>query len=284
MGRLDGKRAVIVGAATGMGAQTARSMAAEGASVVIGDIKVDTADQVARDIREAGGRCEAVWVDVSSEDAVRDLMDQAAEQLGGIDVLHNNAFATDEVALDDARRPLLDIASEVFDHVLHINLRGYWLGSKYALPHMLQAGGGSIINTASIISKIPMTTSGAYSVSKGGIDVLTTAIATQYGRQGIRCNAISPGMIQTGYLTEEYGDMLVPHNLVPRLGVTSDIAAAAVYLASDESAFVTGQILAVDGGLSVHVPTYADLVAQADLVANQRPTERLEIRDVVTEA
>jgi len=284
MGRLAGKRAVIVGAATGMGAQTARTMAAEGASVTIGDINVETAEQVAEQIRSDGGSAEAVWVDVGSEDAVRDLMDRAAERWGGIDVLHNNAFTTSDLARQDATQPILDVPSASFDHVIHINLRGYWLGSKYALPHMLAAGGGSIINTASIISKIPMTTSGAYSVSKGGVDVLTTTIATHYGHQRIRCNAISPGMIQTGHLTEEYGAMLVPHNLVPRLGVTADIAAAAVYLASDESSFVTGQILAVDGGLSVHVPTYADLRAQADLVANQRPDERPASRDVLTEA
>jgi len=146
-----------------------------------------------------------------------------------------------------------------------VNLRGVWLACKYAVPRMIEHGGGSIINTASVAATEPLITSGAYSVSKGAVNTLTQVIATHYGRYGIRANAINPGMIRTRHLTDEYERMLVPHNLTPRIGEPDDIASLVIYLASDESSYVTGQLITIDGGFSVHGPTYVELLSNSDL-------------------
>ena len=144
---------------------------------------------------------------------------------------------------------------------MRVNLRGPWLVCKYAMPHMLDAGGGSIVNTASLAAMATMLISGAYSVSKGGVNTLSLVLATQYGRQGIRCNAINPGTIETRHLLADYAPVIARHNLVPRLGRGEDIAALVVFLASDESGYITGQCLVIDGGFSVHVPTWAEMSA-----------------------
>jgi NAD(P)-dependent dehydrogenase (short-subunit alcohol dehydrogenase family) len=144
---------------------------------------------------------------------------------------------------------------------MRVNVRGPWLAAKYAIPHMVAADGGSIVYTASLAAMMAMPMSGAYSVSKAGVNALALVIATQYGRQGIRCNAINPGTIETRHLQEDYYGVMERHNLVPRLGRGEDIGALVVYLASDESGYVTGQNLVIDGGFSVHVPTWAEMSA-----------------------
>jgi len=261
MGRLDGKRAVVVGAAYGMGRATAEMLAREGASVIVADIAGDVAAEVAEGIHANGGTARSATVDISDETAVSDLFDQAKAAFGGVDVLHNNAaiLASPEVAADGVSA-VLDIPTSVWDRTMEVNLRGVWLACKYAVKPMIEAGGGSIINTASLAALSLMTTSGAYSVSKGGVNTLTLAIATHYGRFGVRCNAINPGMIRTRHLNDEYEHMLVRHNLLPRIGEPEDIAGLVTFLASDESSYMTGQLLTLDGGFSVHVPTYADLL------------------------
>jgi NAD(P)-dependent dehydrogenase (short-subunit alcohol dehydrogenase family) len=261
MGRLDGKRAVVIGAAYGMGKATAEMMAREGAAVLVADIAGDVAAEVAGSIRGQGGVASSAAVDISDECAVRDLFDEAKATLGGVDVLHNNAaiLGAPDVAPDGVS-PVLEIPTSVWDRTMEVNLRGVWLACKYAVPRMLEAGAGSIINTASLAALSLMTTSGAYSVSKGGVNTLTLAIATHYGRFGVRCNAINPGMIRTRHLPAEYEHMLVRHNLLPRIGEPEDIANLATFLASDESGYLTGQLITLDGGFSVHVPTYVDLL------------------------
>jgi NAD(P)-dependent dehydrogenase (short-subunit alcohol dehydrogenase family) len=272
MGRVDGKRVIVIGAAHGMGRATAQMMAREGAHVVVADVLADDADKVAQEIRLAGGAAQAMWVDIGEEAAVQTLIGAAVDTLGGLDVLHNNAAALgDPVAAPDGANGVLDIPTEAWDRTMQVNLRGIWLACRYAVPHMIRAGGGSIINTASLAATQLMTTSGAYSVSKGAVNTLTLAIATQYGRFGIRANAINPGMIRTRHLPLEYERMLVRHNLMPRIGEPDDIAALATYLASEESGYVTGQLLTIDGGFSVHGPTYVDLLALADGEAPQDP-------------
>jgi NAD(P)-dependent dehydrogenase (short-subunit alcohol dehydrogenase family) len=177
-----------------------------------------------------------------------------------VDIVFNNAaiLGVPEV-FDDAIKPVLEISSEIWDRTMQVNLRGPWLVCRYAVPLMIRGGGGSIVNTASLAATATMAVSGAYSVSKGGVNTLSRVIATQYGRQGIRCNAINPGMIETRHLPEEYGAVIVRHNLVDRLGVGSDIAQLVLFLASDESGYITGQWLDVDGGFFAHGPTWAEM-------------------------
>jgi NAD(P)-dependent dehydrogenase (short-subunit alcohol dehydrogenase family) len=260
MARVAGQRALTVGCAQGFGAETARLLAAEGARVVVGDIDGEKAEQVADEIRRAGGDAFARQVDIGEEDAVAELVQAAVEVLGGLDVVFNNAaiLGTPEV-FDDAIKPVMDIATDVWDLTMRVNLRGPWLVCRYAIPHMVRGGGGSIINTASLAATATMTVSGAYSVSKGAVNTLSTVIATQYGRQGIRCNAINPGIIETRHLPKEYEQAVIRHNLVPRVGRAADIAQLVLFLASDESSYITGQCLDVDGGFSVHGPTWADM-------------------------
>ena len=266
MGRLDGKRALVIGAARGMGAATARMMAREGATVIVADIVAEGAEQVAADIRSTGATAHAIAVDISSEASIEALIEQAAALVGTIDVLHNNAAALeDPVSAPDVVSPVFDIPTEAWDRTMAVNLRGVWLACKYAVPRMIEHGGGSIINTASVAATEPLITSGAYSVSKGAVNTLTQVIATHYGRFGIRANAINPGMIRTRHLTDEYERMLVPHNLAPRIGEPDDIASLVIYLASDESSYVTGQLITIDGGFSVHGPTYVELLSNSDL-------------------
>jgi NAD(P)-dependent dehydrogenase (short-subunit alcohol dehydrogenase family) len=257
--RLAGKRALAVGCGQGFGATTARALAAEGARVAVADVDGEKAEQVAAEIREAGGDAIGCWVDVGEEAAVRAFVEDAAGRLGGVDVVFNNAaiLGTPEVR-DDVLRPVLELSSDVWELIMRVNLRGPWLVCKHALPHLLDAGGGSIVNTASLAATATMLTSGAYSVSKGGVNTLSLVLATQYGRQGIRCNAINPGMIETRHLLPEYAPVVARHNLVPRIGRGEDIAALVVFLASDESGYITGQCLSIDGGFASHAPTYAD--------------------------
>jgi len=265
-GRLDGKRAIVIGAARGIGAATARMMAREGAAVVLADIARDGVEAVASEIRGAGGVAHPLSVYISREASVVDLVERAVSLLGGVDVLHNNAAAIeDPLVAPDIQGPVLSIPIEAWDRAMAVNVRGTWLACKHAVPHMIDGGGGSVINTASVAATEPMLTSGAYSVSKGAVNTFTIVLATHYGRYGIRANAINPGMIRTRQLTDEYEQMLLPHNLTPRIGEPDDVASLATYLASDESGYVTGQLFTIDGGFSVHGPTYVELLSNREL-------------------
>ena len=160
----------------------------------------------------------------------------------------------------------VDVAAidlEVWERTLAVNLRGVMLGCKHAIPRMLERGGGSIINTSSGSAELGDLTNPAYAISKGGVNTLTLYVATQYGKQGIRCNAIAPGLILSNPIEnfggERYVAMLEEHHLTPRVGQPDDIANAVIFLSSDESSFITGQILRVDGGILSHAPPVADM-------------------------
>lgn len=260
--RLEGKVAIITGSASGIGRATAELFARHGAAVVIADRNREGAEAVAALIREHHGHAISQWVDVSDEDAVHAMVEAAVSHFGRLDILHNNAALTTsaDTAHDGA---IADLDMETFDRSIQVNLRGVVLGCKHAIPRMIQCGGGSIVNTTSNISLAGDLSLTAYAAAKGGVNALTRCVATQYGGMGIRCNAVSPGMILTensrASVPAEVLAAIEGSNLVPRLGAPDDIAHAVLFLASDESAFVTGQILSIDGGQLAHLPHYAAL-------------------------
>jgi NAD(P)-dependent dehydrogenase (short-subunit alcohol dehydrogenase family) len=264
MNRLKGKVAIVAGSASGMGAVGASFMAAEGAKVVLADVNIPGAEQRAAEIRAAGGDAVACAVDIADEASVRAMVDFTLKTYGGVDVLHNNAaLLAPDVMGPDTATDILHLDLAVFDRTLAVNLRGFIVTAKYVVPEMLKRGGGSIINTSSGSSLLPQLTQHAYSISKAGVNMLTLAIATTYGKQGIRCNAVLPGLVLTRPMPQQIVDMVVRHNLTPYAGQPEDLANVFVFLASDESRYITGQLLQVDGGVLAHGPAYADAMAAA---------------------
>jgi len=266
MNRLAGKVAIVTGAGSGIGAACARALAAESAKVIFADINAANAEQQVAAARAAGYEASACAVDIGDESSIRSMIDFAIDRYGALDVLHNNAADTRLSSTRDAPVENMDIG--VWDDLMRINLRGTMLGCKYAIAPMRARGGGSIINTASGAGQAGMLSHTAYGVSKAGVIMLTKYVATQHGKEGIRCNTISPGLIVTpataaNYAASGAGEMMLRHHLTPRLGKPEDIANAVVFLASDESAFVTGETLAVDGGALAHQPFYADTMGSA---------------------
>jgi NAD(P)-dependent dehydrogenase (short-subunit alcohol dehydrogenase family) len=264
--KLGGRVAIVTGAASGIGRASAHALAAAGASVLVADRNAEGADRVAAEIEAAGGRAAAQEAEVSSEDSVRAMIAAAVERFGGLDILHNNAAASDPATMG-ADLELVDLDVEIWDATLAVNLRGPMLGCKHAIPRMLERGAGAIVNTSSASGLVGDLTRAAYGASKAGLDSLTRYVATQYGKRGIRCNAIAPGVIETpavaANVPREQLAIYERSHLTPRLGRPEDIAAAVVFLASDDAAFVTGQTISVDGGLLVHHPAVAELRGSA---------------------
>src|SRR6267142_2625015 len=263
--RLEGKVAIVTGAASGIGAETARRLAQEGATVVVADINLPGAEQLVARITETGAVAAAVRVDLGDEQSINDMVAFAVNRFGGLDILDNNAADTRLSATRDVGVEHTD--TQVWDTIMRTNLRGTMLACKAAIPRMRARGGGSIINMSSGSGLTGALAPTAYGVSKAGIITLTQYVATQHGKEGIRCNALAPGLIVTpataqSYASGPFGEMMLRHHLTPRLGKPSDIAAAVVFLASDEAAFITGQTLCVDGGLLAHAPYHADMAAK----------------------
>jgi NAD(P)-dependent dehydrogenase (short-subunit alcohol dehydrogenase family) len=258
MGRLDGKIAIITGAAAGIGQATAQRVAAEGARTVVADLNATGAKQVAGEIDAAGGEATAVQVDLGDNDSVRAMVRAAVAAYGGLDILHNNAAATHLAATADL--PVAAADPDVWDDTMRINLRGTMVAIQAAMPHMVARGGGSVINTSSGSGLTGDLRNPAYGASKAALISLTRYVATEFGKQGIRCNAISPGYIVIGSKPgrDAVNATMLRHALTPRLGRPEDIAALVVFLASDESAFITGQNICVDGGMLAHQPFVAD--------------------------
>jgi NAD(P)-dependent dehydrogenase (short-subunit alcohol dehydrogenase family) len=258
MGRLDGKIAVITGAASGIGKATAERVAAEGARTVLADLNADGAHEVAAKIVAAGGAATAVRAYLGDSGSVRAMIEAAVITYGGLDILHNNAAATHLAATRDL--PVSAADPDVWDETMRVNLRGAMVAIQAAVPHMIARGGGSVINTASGSGLTGDLRNPAYGASKAALISLTRYVATEFGKQGVRCNAISPGFI---VIPEKPGRdavnaVMLRHHLTPRLGRPEDIAALVVFLASDESAFITGQNICADGGLLAHQPFVAD--------------------------
>jgi NAD(P)-dependent dehydrogenase (short-subunit alcohol dehydrogenase family) len=259
MGRLSGKVAIVTGGGGGIGSAVARRFVAEGAKVAVADLFVETAQAVAAPLGDAAL---AVQFDAADPASVEAMVETTVSHFGRLDILHNNAAMTDPV-----KSPLdtdaVTIPIEIWDEIIDINLRGYLLGCKYAIPQMLKGGGGSIINTASNSGTAGDLARIAYGASKGAIITMTKYIATQHGRQNIRCNSVAPGVVLTEALAATVpglADIIKRHILTPEFGVPDDIAALVAFLASDESRYITGENISISGGGLSHQPHYADLL------------------------
>lgn len=249
--RLEGKVALVTGAGSGMGAASARTLAAQGASVAVTDIDMSSAVAVADAIKAAGGEAMPVRLNVSDEAEWESGVKDVASAFGPVSVLHGNAAmtATDFMAKDVG---LLDFDLDLWDTTMAINLRGNALGCRAVLPGMIAAGSGSIILTSSIASVLPGPARTAYAVSKAGVNALVRSVAAVYGRAGVRCNGVAPGFIATeatlSIAPEARLRKIADATAAGRLGRPEEIAAAVAFLASDESSYITGQIVMVDGG------------------------------------
>jgi NAD(P)-dependent dehydrogenase (short-subunit alcohol dehydrogenase family) len=248
VGQLDNKVVVLSGGASGIGRATALHLVHEGACVAIGDVNLEGAEAIAREITEAGGQALAARCDVRHEGSVHAFIELAATTFGGIDGLDHNASWTHPRLDTDAG----DIDLGVWDRVLETNTRGALLLARHAIAKMIERGGGSIVNISSGTSTIGESTRVAYGVSKAAINQLTRHLATRYGREGIRANAIAPGFILTDTATtnvpEEIRTRLAASNPTRRLGQPIDIANVVAFLLSDAASYVNGQVLHVDGG------------------------------------
>ena len=245
--RLEGKVAIITGGAGGQGATEARMFAQEGARVVIGDIRDELGMQVEAEIRELGGEAVYLHLDVTSADDWQRAIDTAEEQFGKVDVLVNNAAIV-------LRKDIEETTGDDWDNIMAINAKGVFLGTRAVIPAMRRAGGGSIINISSISGLVSIGPP-AYIATKGAVRLFTKSTAIQYASENIRANSIHPGSVDTdmrregmGSQTEEEIQARVDNIPLGRVGTTEDISYGALFLASDESSFMTGSELVIDGG------------------------------------
>jgi 3alpha(or 20beta)-hydroxysteroid dehydrogenase len=247
MGRLDGKVVLISGGARGQGATEARMLAQEGARVVFGDILDEEGKGVEAQIRELGGEATYVHLDVTREADWQVAVDTAVNRYGKLDVLVNNAGIL-------IRKVIEETTVEDWDRIMAVNAKGVFLGTKTAIPAMRQAGGGSIVNissTAGLVSSL--SGSASYTATKGAVRLFTKATAIHYAKDGIRCNSVHPGPIETDMIQDTLNDparMAERMSRLPlgRVGKPEEVAYGVLYLASDESSFVTGAELVIDGG------------------------------------
>ena len=249
--RLIDKVALITGAASGIGRESALLFAREGAAVVVVDISDDAGEEVVATIQAEGGKAAYVHADVARADDCRNMIEQAEQTFGKLDILFNNAgiLHSDD---DDA----IKTSEDVWDLTMAVNLKSVFLGCKYGIPALLRAGGGSVINTASLVAQMGSAAAQlAYTASKGGVLAMTRELAIVHARQNIRINALCPGPLRTELLmkfldTEAKRQRRLVHIPIGRFGEAAEMAQAALFLASDESSYLTGATFTVDGGIS----------------------------------
>lgn len=248
--RLEGKVAVITGAGSGIGRAMALLFAREGARVLAADINGEAAAQTAAEVEAAGGSCTSLQVDVIQPDDVRGMIEHAHATYGRIDILCNNAGI-------GSTTNVVDCEPDDWDRVMAVNVKSVYLGCKYAIPQMIEQGGGVIINTASVAGMVGIVKRAAYCASKGAVIALTRQVAIEYVGQGIRVNCLCPGTVDSPWverLLAQADDRMAARQTLEarqpmgRLGTPEEVAAAALYLASDDAAFITGTGLVIDGG------------------------------------
>jgi NAD(P)-dependent dehydrogenase (short-subunit alcohol dehydrogenase family) len=251
MSRLEDKVALITGAGNGMGRAASLLFADEGAKVVVADALDEGGHATVEAIADAGGEAAFVHADVTEESQVAEMVRFAVATFGRLDVLYNNAGI---MPGDDGGT--LDTGVPTWDRVMAVNLRGVWLGCKHGIPAMLESGGGSIVNVASLVAIMGSATPQiAYTASKGGVLAMTREIAVEWARRGIRCNALCPGPVDTPLLAElmadpEWARRRLVHIPMGRPAQAEELAKAALFLASDDSSYMTGSALVVDGGIT----------------------------------
>jgi NAD(P)-dependent dehydrogenase (short-subunit alcohol dehydrogenase family) len=251
-GRVAGKVALVTGGASGLGAASARRLAAEGAKVLLTDVSADAGQAVADQIADAGGDAAFAAHDVTSPPDWERVVALAVERFGRFDILVNNA------GIGSGGQPLMEHDYEVWRRFIAVNLDGVFLGMRYAGPAIAASdGGGSVINISSILGKVGLPGATAYCASKGGVALLTKSAALEWAPLGIRVNSVHPGFIDTPMVSgafqqaensNEMRDTIISRHALARLGVPREIADAVLFLASDESSFMTGAELVVDGG------------------------------------
>jgi NAD(P)-dependent dehydrogenase (short-subunit alcohol dehydrogenase family) len=249
---LKGKVAVIAGGGTGIGAATAVRLAEEGVSVVVGDINIKAAENIVAKITAAGGKAIAVNFDVSDDASVGNLVKTAVETYGGIDLMHANAADLSLCMIDtDA----VDLSLDLWDKTMAVNLRGHLLCTRHAIPALLKRGGGAIVYTSSGAAYVGEPERVAYAVSKSGINALMRHVASRWGKEGIRSNAIAPGLVMTDAALEnmpkERQDDMLALGRSTRLGRPADIASTVALLMSDDGEWINGQVISVDGGITM---------------------------------
>lgn len=255
---LTGKVAIVTGSTSGIGIGIAKVLARQGAHVVVTGRRVERGEEVVGEIKAEGFSASFHKLDIMNEDSVIALIEDTVKEYGKLDVLVNNAAST---AAEDGN--VADLSAAAWDEMMESDLRSVFLLSKYAIPHMLKNGGGSIINTGSTAGVGGNLGWSAYGPAKAGVANLTKNIAFQYGKEHIRCNCVHPGLIVTpqndANMPQFYKDIYLDQIDVSRYGCPEDIGYMVLFFASDESAFVTGQEVCVDGGMMSHGPTYSAL-------------------------
>jgi NAD(P)-dependent dehydrogenase (short-subunit alcohol dehydrogenase family) len=250
---LDGRRAIVTGAGGALGRASSLLFAREGAALVVVDVRAEAAEETARLIREEGGTATALAADVADEQQVARMVADAVDALGGLDLLFNNAGIMPHQDIS-----LLDADLGLWRQIMGTNLHGTVLCSKYAVPHIAAAGGGSVVNMSSFLVEMGCTVpQDAYASSKGAISALTRSMAVQFGSKGIRVNALAPGPILTPHVEHFFPDpearaLRLARVPLGRFGVPEDVASLACFLASDAASWLTGQVIVLDGGISSH--------------------------------
>lgn len=258
---LTGRVAIVTGAGQGIGTGVARELATRGATVVLADILAERVEEAAESIRAAGHKADAVTFDLTKEDDIAAAVERIVARHGRIDIIHNNAaFQSEAQRARDL--DVMRLQTEAWDMAMAVNARGPMLLCKHAIPVMIETGGGSIIHSASGFGLLGETTLTAYGASKAALINLSRFIATQYGKRRVRSNVIAIGFVLSENAVETtpqvVKDVLLSHHLNPELGVPEDIAKVVAFLASDDSRFINGALIPVDGGFTAHQASMAD--------------------------